>query len=666
MGLLDDKELNEFRDLVLPPSHYEEGFTWRTVLGTLFVALVMLPAALYMNLMVGGLSLGPAARWVTIILFLEMAKRARSFLRPAEIYILFIMIGMLVGNTPADGFLWRQYLVQSDAAVSFGLADKFPSWWAPSDQAVLDSRTFFHSAWLIPIAIWFTDLAVKKLDSLVLGYGLFRMASDVEKLPFPMATMQASGMLAITEDATDKHGWRWRCFSIGACMGMVFGLIYIGVPTITSTLMDTPFQILPIPWLDTSVETQDLFPATATGICFDLNFFFMGMALPFFAVVGSFIGLIVTLILNPYLYQWGILSTWQRGEKTVQIIFENNIDFYLSFGIGLALAIFVLGLLQIIRHFRQRAGSRLDPETDTTYQARGSVVQGVARGDIKTWTVIGIYLASSTFYILLAGFLLNWDFKGSHFFYVLLFFAFVYIPLISYATARLEGLAGQVITLPLIREVAFILSGYQGIEIWLLPIPLTANYGAMDTVNYRVAELVGCSFRSIWKMTAMTLPLVFLFSVLYGNFIWGLAPIPSDNYPFAQEMWDLHARNNVLKFTATTAGYSPFMGALHWEYITIGLGAGLVTYFGLAFFGLPVLLLYGTVKGLGQSIPQHVLIQFCGAMFGRLVMEKKFGRQRWKQYALVLFPGFTCGMGLVMMASTGVKFLQSAIFQAPY
>ena len=126
--LLKDKELNQYRDLIKPPGHFEEGFTWRTALGTLFVGLIMLPASMYMSLMIGELSLGPAAQWVTVILFLEMAKRARSFLKPAELFILMAMIYAFVGQTPIEGFFWKQYIVQSDAARSFGLDTSFPAW----------------------------------------------------------------------------------------------------------------------------------------------------------------------------------------------------------------------------------------------------------------------------------------------------------------------------------------------------------------------------------------------------------------------------------------------------------------------------------------------------------------------------------------------------------
>ncbi len=661
---LADKELNQYRDLIQPPGYFEEGFTWRTLLGTVFVGVVMLPAAMYMHLMIGSISLAPAAKWVTVILFLEIAKRARSFLKPAELLVLMSLITAFVGTTPIEGFFWKQYVVQSDAARSFGLEGLFPDWYAPTSEEVLDRRSFFQAEWVLPIVLIFLQQAIGRADSLILGYGLFRLTSDVEKLPFPMAPLQASGILALSEDTTAKDGWRWRCFSISASIGMIFGLLYIAIPTITSTFLDEPFQIFPIPWLDTTQATQEVLPATATGISFDLSNFFFGMAFPFFAVLGSFIGLLVTFIANPALHDAGILHTWKPGMSTVETMFADNMDFYLSFGIGLSAAVAVIGLAQTFGKVR-KAKAR-GPTLDVAEKPKVTKVQGVSRGDIRTVTILLAYLVSCSAYIVISGVLLDWDFGGGGaLLWVLLFFAFIYVPFISYTTARLEGLAGQVIALPMVKEAAFILSGYQGIQCWLLPISWHHNYG-IDTVQYRVAELVGCSFRSIWKAKAVLLPTVFLFSLIYGQFIWSLGPIPSAKYPFAQEMWDLHARNQILIWTSTMGGYSPFMDAINGFYIAAGGVMGLVVYTTLSAFGLPMLLLYGTVKGLGQTLPQMVVTQMLGALFGRFVMAKKFGPDRWRQYAIVLSAGFGCGTGLIMMFSTGVRFLASAVYQKPF
>ncbi len=82
------------------------------------------------------------------------------------------------------------------------------------------------------------------------------------------------------------------------------------------------------------------------------------MVLPFWAVMGGFIGLIITIILNPLLYSNGILTRWHPGMATVDTVFANNFDFYMSFGIGLGLAIGLIGVWSVVRSFREKEGSR--------------------------------------------------------------------------------------------------------------------------------------------------------------------------------------------------------------------------------------------------------------------------------------------------------------------
>ena len=75
--MIKDKELQEFQSIMEVPSHFEEGFNFSSFLGTLFLAIVMVPGCLYMEL-VAGMGIGPAAQWVTVILFVEVAKRANA------------------------------------------------------------------------------------------------------------------------------------------------------------------------------------------------------------------------------------------------------------------------------------------------------------------------------------------------------------------------------------------------------------------------------------------------------------------------------------------------------------------------------------------------------------------------------------------------------------
>ena len=61
-GVVIDKELIEYRDLVEQPTHFSEGFTWVTVLGAVFCGLIMFPGAIYLGLL-SGMSMTGAATW---------------------------------------------------------------------------------------------------------------------------------------------------------------------------------------------------------------------------------------------------------------------------------------------------------------------------------------------------------------------------------------------------------------------------------------------------------------------------------------------------------------------------------------------------------------------------------------------------------------------------
>jgi len=87
-----DKELQEFRDQMKVPSKFESGFTWSSMFGAIFIGLLMVPGSIYMGLLAGH-EIGPAAQWVTVILFLEVAKRTHRHLKRAEIFVLFYMAG---------------------------------------------------------------------------------------------------------------------------------------------------------------------------------------------------------------------------------------------------------------------------------------------------------------------------------------------------------------------------------------------------------------------------------------------------------------------------------------------------------------------------------------------------------------------------------------------
>ncbi len=652
--MYDDQELKEYRDLLKPPAHFEEGFDWKTIVGAIFIGFMMMPGSMYLQLVLGT-GIGPAARWVTIILFAEVAKRSYTELKQQEIFLLYYMAGAALAS-PFQGLLWSQYLIQSDAAQMLGLTEFIPSWVAPDlSSSSYAERTFLHKDWLVPILLLCGSMLIQRIDQFGLGYALYRLTSDVEKLPFPMAPVGALGTMALAESTEDKKGnWKWRVFSIGAMIGLTFGFFYVLLPALSGLFFTEPIRLIPIPWLDLTRNTEAYLPAVATGIQFDLGLMFIGMVLPFWAVIGGFIGLLITIVANPILYGYGILHRWHPGMGTVDTVFSNSFDFYMSFGIGLGLSIGLIGLWHVGKSFRKKGGEGLD------FSLLFKPPSG--RGDISIWLSLGIYVLSTLAYVALCAWLVP-SFPWIFF----LLYGFIYTPFISYITARMEGIAGQFVSLPLVREASFIAGakyfGYHGIEIWYAPIPIH-NYGEA-TVGFRQIELTGTSLRGIIKAEFVTLPIVIIASLLFSQFLWQLAPIPSTNYPYAQELWHLQALNTLLMQTATLEGNSLFFQALNSLYVSCGVFFGILVYAILSFMGLPVLLVYGVVRGLGQSTPHGLILELLGALLGRYYFLKKYGKQ-WRQYAPVLLAGFSCGMGLAGMFAMGCTLILKSLNKLPY
>src|SRR6185436_17135866 len=81
------------------------------------------------------------------------------------------------------------------------------------------------------------------------------------------------------------------------------------------------------------------------------------------------------------------------------------------------------------------------------------------RGDISVWVALGIYVFSTVTNIVLALILLRHTSlakMGSPVTItlvgVLCFYGFIYTPILSYVSARLEGIVGQSVPIPFVRE----------------------------------------------------------------------------------------------------------------------------------------------------------------------------------------------------------------------
>ena len=696
-----DAEVERYRTLLDTPTEFKEGFGWTTVIGIFFCGLVMMPGGIYLGLMTGG-NLSTAASWVTVILFMEIARRALQPLSRQNLVVLLhaahvMMMGnLLFPGGPLAHLVYRAYLVGSDVVRDAGMLGAFPSWFAPPhDSAAVLERTFLHTDWIIPIAIMFFILLVGMIQKYTIGYFFFRLTSDVEQLPFPLAPIQAQGAMALAEadmsSTSDeskprkaeylkpglahltkrKKSNRWKMFSLGAYLGIGFGVIQVGIPAVTGLFLAKPFYLIPQPFLDTTVLTEGFLPATPTGLTLDLGIIFLGFVLPFWAVMGTFAAIVLTAIINPILHYAGVLHTWKSGMDTVNTTFSNDIDFWLSFNIGAGLGIAIVCIYSTVRDFRRKLKEiRANPSNDGVREDIWAPPRK-GRGDYPLWIALIVYLLSAVGMIGLSLLLLP---RTPGIIFFLIFFAFLYSPFISYVNARLLGISGQNVDIPYIKESAFLLSGAKGIDIWLAPIPVD-NYG-YQAQAFRVNELTGVRFWSLIKTDLVALPVLFILSLLFWQFIWHSDAIPSEVFPAAQINWELQAKKQVLLYSSTFIGPgedpsekrfedTEFSKAIHPKVIGGGFLGILILYPLLTLFGLPIMLIYGMMRGFGQ-FPHIMILEVVGAMLGRYYFQKRYGPQDFLRMAPTLLAGYFTGVGLISMATIALRLIKAAVSGTPF
>jgi hypothetical protein len=608
-------------DVVDGDDEYVDGFSWRTVLGALFIGFIMMPGAIYLSL-IAGQGMGPAAEWVTIILFMEVARRSYQTLKKQEIYLLYYIGAALtsqVGALALTGgafatLIMTQYIVNSTYAQGAGITSELAgkNWISPPpDSPALIQRTFLHQDWMPAIGLLMLGQILGRMNSWGLGYVLFRITSDVERLPFPMASIAAEGAIALAESSAQKEGWRWRIFSIGAMIGVGWGAIYILLPAVTGLVFSQPIVIVTNPFIDLTSNTQKILPAALTGIGTDIGAVLIGFVLPLPIVVGSFIASIAAHIFaNPFLQRAGILSHWTSGIDAIQTEVVNRLDFWLSFSIGTSVVVALVGFASVggaLMKMRQQRESGTTPMR---------LVTPPGRGDISIWVSLAVFAVATAGYIVICRVLVP-EFPLA----ILIFFGFIWTPINSYINARMVGLAGQHVSIPYMREASFMMAGYSKADIWFAPIPLN-DFGGMAQ-HFRTVELTKTKFTSIVKAELLMLPIMLVCSFLFWSFIWRLAPIPSSVYPYASKFWPAHAQTSVLWWTANRPGENNFLlQSINANYIGAGAALAILAFIVVQVAGLPSLLFYGLVNGT-HVLPAFAIPQMIGAMLGRFYFQKR-------------------------------------------
>jgi hypothetical protein len=152
--------------------------------------------------------------------------------------------------------------------------------------------------------------------------------------------------------------------------------------------------------------------------------------------------------------------------------------------------------------------------------------------------------------------------------------------------------------------------------------------------------------------------------LFYWSYVWGLGPIPSDQFPYAQEMWPYFAKNAALWASALGEGNNQVMEAIN-GWVILGSAAVFSLVFGiLALVGAPLAYYFGVVSGVGQF--PHIAIAMLIGLGVRWLVSRRLGAENLRRYAPVMMAGFTAGFGISGMLVVAVVLMKSAVSAIAY
>jgi len=321
----------------------KRGITWRSLLGIVYSAAVVQPVVIWIYLATGNLILG-LATYATIFVFSELAALSGKPLTKQEILI--FMVGSQFASIGV--FLWPNliynlYLRRHPLIASIGITDLIPDWFAPNPKSpVWNLQTFIHPEWIVPITMNLVMNVASILVNLSLGFLTRELYVIHEKLPFPIAQVQAS----ICETLASRNPNRMKIFTFSALISFIYGIMLYAIPTLSEAVLNRTMVVLPLPWIDLNSMVEHLVPGASLGIATDITVIAIGLILPPIITISVLIGsLAFYFVGNSILVSMGLFTEWTPGMN-LQNAWQRSILNYWA-GPTIALGI-VAGIMPLI------------------------------------------------------------------------------------------------------------------------------------------------------------------------------------------------------------------------------------------------------------------------------------------------------------------------------
>ncbi|MGQ9691501.1 MAG: hypothetical protein ACUVQY_09660 [Thermoproteota archaeon] len=619
----------------------QSGFTRWSFIAMVYTAIIMQPATLYASLVSGeatsaGIVMG--AQFMTVLLFTELARIYDKPLSKQEVLVIYVMGTSMAAETFWLDFLFKAYLRTSPIIKGFNMIT--PWFISPQPESMgLLMRDLLHVDWLPIFSIFLTVNLLIRFADLSLGLLAAQVYVEAEQLPFPLAQVEAQAVVTLAE----RDPLRMKVFTLSALIGAFYGFIVYGVSTLSISLTGVKLTLIPIPWLDMNPFLEKILPGGSFGFSTSLITFGLGMIIPgSVAIAQAVSAILIYLFGNTFLQRTSIFHEWIPGMDIALCWQRSILDFWASPIIGVSAAAATTPII-LNRHYFAQAIRTLVYLPSSSKRA----------GYLPLWLILAMY-ASSTLGIIGITLWLVPDFAP--YLPILIVISPVWAFLATMISARSVGLSGIPLNVPLVREATLIALPYSNTDIWFAPLYMGGG-GVSWVQKVALARRTETSLLSVFKAYFIGLPIQMILGLIYLAAFWKIAPMPSTFYPATAISWPAQAIQLGLWATKQITILNP-------QLLTGSFAAGVVASFMLERFKIPFSFI-GFALGMSQPIPYSVSI-FMGAMLGKKLLIKVFGKEWFEKNKGVVVAGLALGEGLPAGLSAIVALVAKSLWIMPY
>jgi hypothetical protein len=570
----------------------------------------------------------------------ELARLAGAHaITKQEAVIIYIFAGGLILPQIFVTLVFNSWFRESSVALAFGLGgDVAPPWFSPlPETGVFEMRTFFHSAWMMPLLVSLAGATANLLGSISLGIFFKDMFLEVERLPFPVQAMEVEGISVLTE----RHAEKVQALSIAAIFGFIWGF-FVYTMRFISTSFKITLPLVPIPWIDFNKLIELVFPGASFGISTDIQSFTFGFILPLYIGVGTFIGSFIVYFLGNWMsVSYNLyLSPWWSPGMDIALSLQRSIMFLWAGPlIGIAIAVGLMPLL-------------LNPRNLI------SLIRSKRKMRHISFVWLLVYLATASVSTALI-YILAPDFP----IWVSAVMNFLMPIIVTLVGTRILGITGQWFdpATSYLNELAVYSSGYSGINAWFTLWNFSwASYmnGAGWIARFFICDRTKTSISSAIKAFLLIIPLTYLVSFAFTQLFWSVSKIPSELFPGAQIFWPITATYRGYWASRPEGMFSPLL--IVGGFVVAALGSAIPLVLKFVPVGLPLAIASGALMNIPWST---------GILIGNLialVTRKIIGSARFNEYKLIISAGLVMGQGVAVVIGICIALVIGSMWSMPY